>query len=67
MTDIDPVELQKWCDEHPDYAEYCRRVREIRTELAKEEGLSYEEYMDNFEKWYKEHGIIDDIFHKTDM
>ncbi len=42
---IDPIELQNWCDSHPEYAEFKRKNRELRQELADKNCLSYEQLM----------------------
>ncbi len=42
---IDPAKLQELCDNHPDYIAYKKACENIRRALAKEKGITYEEFL----------------------
>lgn len=45
IPNLNPVELQKWCDEHPDYGNYKKELEASRRAVAEEMGISYEELL----------------------
>ena len=46
---MNPLQLQEWCDNHPEYAKYKEELRSHRQKKAKELGVSLEQYLEDIE------------------